>query len=68
MDFLSFKSGFPKVGQAAPLVAMTDSQGAMSSKWVRGGPLGLNLKLTLDIIELQMKSKKKVLGVFYGSF
>jgi len=26
------------------------------------------LKLTVDIVELMMKSKKKVLGRFYGSF
>ena len=54
------KTGFPKVGQVAPL-------GAMSSKGVRGGPWGHNLNLTLDILELQMKWKKKDLGVFYGS-
>ena len=40
----------------------------MSSKGGTGGPWGHNLNLTLDIHELQMKSKKKVLGVFNGSF
>ena len=40
----------------------------MSIKGATGGSLGNNLKLTLDIRELQMKrEKKKVLGVFYGS-
>ena len=29
---------------------------------------GHNLKLTLDILELTMKSKKKSLGVFISSF
>ena len=33
----AFKSGFPKVGQVAPLGAMTDIQGATSSKGTRGG-------------------------------
>ena len=65
------------MGQVAPFGAMTDTQGATSSKGVRGGamsskgatggPWRHNLKLTLDILELQMKSKKQVLGVFYGS-
>ena len=31
-----FKPGFPEVGQVAPLAAMTDTQGATSSKGVRG--------------------------------
>ena len=31
-------SGFPKVGQVAPQGAMTDTQGAMSSKGATGGP------------------------------
>ena len=39
----------------------------MSSKGATGGPLGHNLNVSLDILELQMKSKKKVLNVFYGS-
>ena len=43
---------------------MTDTQGATSSKGARGDH---DLKFTLDILELQMKSKKKDLGVFYGS-
>ena len=49
--------------------AMTDTQGATSSKGVRGGamnskgaiggPCGHNfLKLTQDVLKLQMKSKK----------
>ena len=54
------------MGQEAPLRSMTDTQGAMSSKEAIGGPRGHNLNLTLNILELQMKSKKKqVLGVFY---
>ena len=53
------------MGQVAPLGAMTDTQGAMSSKGVRGGH---NLNLALEILELQLKSKKeKGLGVFYCS-
>ena len=42
----------------------------MSSKGVTGGAWGHSFKLTLDILELVMKSKKKegVLGVFNGSF
>ena len=43
-------SGFTKVGQLAPL-------GAMSSKGATGGPLGYNYKLKLDIMEVLMKSK-----------
>ena len=39
----------------------------MSSKEAKGGPWGRNLNLTLDILKSQMKSKKKVLGAFYGS-
>ena len=40
----------------------------MSSKGATGGPWGHNFELTLDIFELQMKSKKNNnLGVFYGS-
>ena len=39
----------------------------MSSKGATGGPLGHNLNLTLDILELQIKNIKKGLGVFYGS-
>ena len=35
---LESRSGFPKVGQVALLGAMTDTQGATSSKGVRGGP------------------------------
>ena len=35
---LAYSSGFPKVGQMAPLGAMTDIQGATSSKGARGGP------------------------------
>ena len=35
---------------------------------VKGKPQGHNLKLTLDILELMMKSKKKVLGGFNDSF
>ena len=31
-------------------------------------PQGHNLKLTLDILELMTKSKKKVIGGFNGSF
>ena len=58
-----FRPGYPKVGQVAPL-------GAKNSKGLRGGlktvkePYGgykvINfLKLTLDILKLQMKSKKE---------
>ena len=32
------RSGFPNVGQVAPLGAMTNTQGAMSSKGAREGP------------------------------
>ena len=39
----------------------------MSSKEATGGAWDHNLNLTLGIIELQMKSKKKFLGVFYGN-
>ena len=40
----------------------------MISKRAIGGPLGYNfLKHTLDILKLQMKSKKNVLGVFNDS-
>ena len=55
---------------------MTDTQGATSSKGVRGAmssdePQGGHKKiwgddLFLDILELQMKRKKKVLGIFYA--
>ena len=62
----SFKTGFPKVGQVAPLGTMTDTQGAtsskeggMCSKGFTGGPCGHNLNLTLDIVQLQMKRKKR---------
>ena len=52
----------------APLGAMTDTWGAMISKGAIEGPLGYNfLKHTLDILKLQMKSKKNVLGVFNDS-
>ena len=34
----------------------------------KGELQGHNLKLTLDILELMMKSKKKILGDIYGSF
>ena len=44
-----------------------EQQRGKSSKRGTGGPWGHNLNLTLDILELQMKRKKKVLGVFYGS-
>ena len=54
-----FEAGFPKVGQVAPL-------GAMRSKGATWGPRGHNLKLTLDILKLVMKSKKKVLDIFNG--
>ena len=40
----------------------------MSSKGASGGPWGYNLKLTLYILELQIKSIKKGLSVFKGSF
>ena len=43
-------------------------RGPWAAKRPQGGPWGLNLKLTLDILELIMKRKKKVLGVFNGSF
>ena len=39
----------------------------MSSKRATGEPQGHNLKLTLDILWLMMKSKKKVLSGFSGS-
>ena len=39
----------------------------MSSKGATVGPWGHNLNHTLAILELQMKSKKKGLGLFYGS-
>jgi len=56
-------SGFPKVGQVVFL-------GATSSKGVKRGPLGHNLKLTLVILELMMKSKIKIkiLGVLMVDF
>ena len=48
---------------------MTDTQRAMSSKGAKGGPWGHNFKLTLDVLELQMKRKnKKVSLVFNGNF
>ena len=54
--------------QVASLRAMTDTQGATSSKGVRErGPWGHAFNLTLNIIDLQIKSKKKICGVFYGS-
>ena len=37
-------------------------------KGATGEPWGHNLKLTQDILDLIMKSKKKVFGVFSGSF
>ena len=40
----------------------------MSSKETTEGPGGHNMKLTLDIQELLMKIKKKVLCIFNGSF
>ena len=55
-------------GPSGPLGAMTDTKGATSSKGVRGGAWGHNfLKLTLDILKLQMKIKKNVSGVINGS-
>ena len=62
-----FRAGCPKVCQVATLGTMTDIQGATSSKRVTGingkkaiGPWGNNfLKLTLDILKLQMNKKKK---------
>ena len=39
-------------------------KGAISSYGARGGPWGDNLKPILDIPELMMKSKTKVIGVF----
>ena len=45
----------------APLGAMTDAQGARSSKGIRGHNF---LKLTLEHLKLQMKSKKKMSWVF----
>ena len=60
--------GFTKVGQVALLGAMTDIQGATSSKGARGGamnskgatggPWGYNLELTLDILNFLIKRKK----------
>ena len=41
---------------------------AMNSKGSTWGLWGHNFKLKLDILELQKKIKKKVLGVFNGSF
>ena len=40
----------------------------MSCKGAVGGPWGLNLKLTLDILELMLKSKKRILLAFNVSF
>ena len=34
-----YKAGFPKVGQVVPLGAITDTQGATSSKGVKGAAL-----------------------------
>ena len=57
---------YKRVSQSGPS-AITDTQGATQQKGKRG-PWGHNfLKLTLDIHKLQMKSKKKVSGVFNSS-
>ena len=59
-----FRSGFPKVGGTAPVGAILVSWGALISEGAKGGDfktLG-NFKIfkfTLDILELQMKIKKK---------
>ena len=54
------------MGGTAPLGAILVSLGAIISKGAKGGDFKI-LKLTLEIFELQMKSKKKVLGVLNGS-
>ena len=60
-----FKSGFPKVGSTAPLGAILVSWGVIISKGAILGGLKIILgskkilKLSLYILELQMKSKKK---------
>ena len=66
------------MGRVAPSGAMTDIQGVTSSKGATGGAMnskgataglwGYNLKLTLDILELMIKRKKKVIGVFIVVF
>ena len=39
ITMISFKAGFPKVGQSAALGAMTDTQAATSTKGVRWGAM-----------------------------
>ena len=46
----------------------TSSKGAKGGTWAVKEPLGHNLKFTLDFLKLMMKSEKKDLGVFIGSF
>ena len=43
-------------------------QSGLFGPWAIKGQWGHNLKLTLDILKLQMKSKKKVIGVFIGNY
>ena len=61
--YLLYKPGFSKVGHernSGGHEQQRDKRGAMNSKGAIGGQRGHNfLKLTLDILKLQMKSKKK---------
>ena len=65
------RPGFPKVGGTAPWGDFS-KLGAIISKGAKGGGGNFKilydlkiLKLTLDIVELQMKSKKKGLRCMY---
>ena len=68
--FISILITVSQIGLSIAFEAMADTQGATSSKGARGGAMsskgatgglwGHNFKLTLDILELQMKKKKRI--------
>ena len=43
--FAKFRARFPKVAQVVPLGAMTDTQGATSSKIVRGEDMNIEIAI-----------------------
>ena len=70
-----FSPGIPKVGQVAPFGGydrysggheqQRGMMGAMNSKGAKWGPWGHDFNLIPDILQLQMKSKKKGLRCFF---
>ena len=52
--------------QSFPKWGISEIKGCIT--WAAKGSWGHNLKLTLDILELMMKSKKKELGILNVSF